>query len=118
MPSCNCVTVAVYCVIALFLTANYRADKILFNALMHDTVNTGLYRISNLRQEFSIFQHSEWMDQVVTGNCKEMCYEGVHWFDVAHEVGFANVVKWLHLVQHGDKPFRYVVMTQMCQGFG
>ena len=33
-----------------------RDDKlkwILFNAIMHGTVNTGLYRISNLRREFS-----------------------------------------------------------------
>jgi len=33
-----------------------RDDKlkwILFNAIMHDTVNTGLYRISNLRREFN-----------------------------------------------------------------
>jgi len=47
--SCNCVTVAVYCVIALLLIGNCTEDRILFNALMHGTVNTGLYRISNLR---------------------------------------------------------------------
>jgi len=47
--SCICVTVAVYCVIALLLIGNCTEDGILFNALMHGTVNTGLYRISNLR---------------------------------------------------------------------
>jgi len=47
--SCNCVTVAVYYVIALLLIRNCPEDRILFNALMHGTVNTGLYRISNLR---------------------------------------------------------------------
>jgi len=46
---CNCVRVAVYCVIALLLTGNCPEDRMLFNALMHGTVNTGLYRISNLR---------------------------------------------------------------------
>jgi hypothetical protein len=59
--SCNCVTVVVYCVIALLLIGNCTEDRILFNALMHGTVNTGLYRISNLRREFSIFQHSDWI---------------------------------------------------------
>jgi len=43
------VRVAVYCVIALLLTGNCPEDRMLFNALMHGTVNTGLYRISNLR---------------------------------------------------------------------
>jgi len=47
--SCNCVTVAVYCVNALLLIGNCHEDSILFNALMHGTVNTGLYRISNIR---------------------------------------------------------------------
>jgi hypothetical protein len=42
MLSCNCVTVAVYCVIALLLIGNCPEDRILFNALMHDSVNTGL----------------------------------------------------------------------------
>ena len=36
------VTVAVYCVIALLLIGNCHEDRILFNALMHGTVNTGL----------------------------------------------------------------------------
>ena len=61
MISCDCVTVAVYCVIALLLIGNCPEDRILFNALMHGTVNTGLYRISNLGWEFSFFQHSEWI---------------------------------------------------------
>ena len=43
--SCNCVTVAVYCVIALLLIRNCPEDRILINAIMHGTVNTGLYRI-------------------------------------------------------------------------
>ena len=47
--SCNCVTVALYSVIALLLIGNCREDRILFNALMHGIVNTGLYGISNLR---------------------------------------------------------------------
>ena len=47
--NCNCVIVAVYCVIALLLIGNCTEDRILFNALMHGTVNTGLYGISNLR---------------------------------------------------------------------
>lgn len=47
--SCNCVRVAVYCVIALLLIGNCPEDRILFNALMHGTFNTGLYRISNIR---------------------------------------------------------------------
>jgi len=47
--SCNCVRVAVFCVIALLLIGNCPEDGILSNALMHGTVNTGLYRISNLR---------------------------------------------------------------------
>ena len=46
---CNCVRVAVYCVIDLLLIGNCPEDRILFNALMHGTVNTSLYRISNLR---------------------------------------------------------------------
>ena len=46
--NCNCVTVAVYCVIALLLIGNCRENSILFNALMHGTINTSLYRISNL----------------------------------------------------------------------
>ena len=32
-------------------------DRILFNALMCCAVNTGLYRISELRQEFIMFHH-------------------------------------------------------------
>jgi hypothetical protein len=47
--SCNSVGVAIYCVIALLLNGNCPEDGILSNALMHGTVNTGLYRISNLR---------------------------------------------------------------------
>ena len=48
--SCNCVVrVAVCCVIALLLIGNCPEDRVLFNALMHGTVNTGLYRTSNLR---------------------------------------------------------------------
>ena len=47
--NCNCVTVAVYCVIALLPIGYCREDRILFNALMHGTVNTGLYGNSNLR---------------------------------------------------------------------
>jgi len=47
--SCNCVRVAVYCVIALLLVGNCPEDMILFNAVMHGTVNIGLYRTSNLR---------------------------------------------------------------------
>jgi len=43
--SCNCVTVAVYCVIALLLMANCPEDRILLNALMHVTDNTSLQRI-------------------------------------------------------------------------
>jgi len=31
------------------------------------------------------------VDQVVTGNCKEMGYEGVHWIGVAH----AQIWKWV-----------------------
>ena len=38
----NCVTVEVYCVIALLLIGNCREDRILCNALMHGTVNTSL----------------------------------------------------------------------------
>ena len=34
---------------------------ILFNAQMHVTVNTGIYRIPNLRLELFIFQHSKWI---------------------------------------------------------
>jgi hypothetical protein len=30
------------------------------------------------------------------------------------EVGFTNAVKKLHLVQRGDKTFRYFRMTLMC----
>jgi len=56
---CNCVTVEGYRVIALLVIGNCREDRILFNALMHGTVNTSLCRISNLSREFSIFQHSE-----------------------------------------------------------
>jgi len=48
VPSCNCIAVAVYCVIGLLLIGNCPEDRILFYALMHGTVNTGLYRISNL----------------------------------------------------------------------
>ena len=33
------------------------------------------------------------------------------------EVGFANVVKKLYLVQRGDNTFRYFRMTQICQDF-
>jgi len=40
--SCNCVRVAVYCVIALLLIGNCPADWILSNALKHGIVNTGL----------------------------------------------------------------------------
>jgi len=47
--SCNCVIAAVYCVIALLLVGNCPKDRILFNAVMHGTVNTGLSRTSNLR---------------------------------------------------------------------
>jgi hypothetical protein len=47
--SCNCVIAAVYCVVALLLFGNCPEDRILFNAEMHVTVNTGLYRTSNLR---------------------------------------------------------------------
>ena len=47
--SYNCVRVAIYCVIALLLVGNCLEDRILFNAVMHCTVNTGLYRTSNLR---------------------------------------------------------------------
>jgi len=35
------------------------------------------------------------------------------WSDT--KVGFANAVKKLHLVQQGDKAFRYFRMTQICQ---
>ena len=38
VPSCNCITVAVYCVIGLLLIGNCPEDRILFNALMHGTV--------------------------------------------------------------------------------
>ena len=34
---------------------------------------------------------AQWVDQVVTGNCKEMCYEGVHWIGVAHD----QMWKWI-----------------------
>ena len=47
--SCNCVRVAVYCVIALLLLGNCPEDRILFNAVMHGSVKTGLSRTSNLR---------------------------------------------------------------------
>jgi hypothetical protein len=47
--SCNCVRVAVYCVIALLLIGNCPEDRILSNAQTHGTVNTNIYRISNLR---------------------------------------------------------------------
>ena len=40
--SCNCVGVAVYCVIALLLFGNCPEDRILFSALVHVTVNRGL----------------------------------------------------------------------------
>ena len=40
--SCNCVRVAVYCVVALLLIGNCPKDRILSNSLMHGTVKTGL----------------------------------------------------------------------------
>jgi hypothetical protein len=61
VKSWNCVRVAVYCVVALLLIGNCPEDRILSKALMHGTFNRGLYRTSNLRLEFSIFQHSEWI---------------------------------------------------------
>jgi len=47
--SFKCVRVAVYCKIALLLFGNCPEDRILFNAVMHGTVNIGLIRTSNLR---------------------------------------------------------------------
>ena len=43
-------------------------DRIPFNAQMHDTVNTGLYRITDLRFEFIMFQYSKrirWLQGIV-----------------------------------------------------
>jgi hypothetical protein len=40
--SCNCVRVAVYCVIALLLVGNCPEDGILCNALMHGTFKKSL----------------------------------------------------------------------------
>ena len=40
--SCKYVRVTIYCVIALLLIGNCPEDRILFNALMHGTVNIGL----------------------------------------------------------------------------
>ena len=47
VKSCNCVRVAVYCVVALLLIGNFPEDRILSKALMHGTFNRGLYRTSN-----------------------------------------------------------------------
>ena len=49
MINFNSVRVAVSCVNALLLIGNCPEDRNLFNALMHVTVNKGLYSISNLK---------------------------------------------------------------------
>jgi len=51
------------------------------------------------------------VDQVVTGNCKEMCYEGVHWIGVAHD----QMKKWVLKTCYNswDKTYMYFKMTQM-----
>jgi hypothetical protein len=48
---------------------------------------------------------------VVTGNCKEMCYEGVHWIGVAHD----RIWKWVLQICYnpGEKTIMYFRMTQM-----
>ena len=55
------------------------------------------------------------MDQVVTGNCKEMGCEDVHWIHVAHD----QIRKWVLQTCYiaGDKIFMYFRMTQMGQDF-
>jgi NADH:ubiquinone oxidoreductase subunit E len=44
----------------------------------------------------------------------KMC-TGVMCLIIGYESGFSNVVKKLHLLQPGDKSFRYFRMTQICQ---
>jgi len=87
---CNCVTVAVYCVIALLLIGNCHEDRILFNAIMHGTVNTGHYQISNLRWKFSNFQHSEWIRwlQGIVKRCVMKVCTGLVWLMIRCGSGF------------------------------
>ena len=45
-----------------------RIDRILFNVQMHGSDNTGLYRVSDLKGESSMFQHSKrirWLQRIV-----------------------------------------------------
>ena len=90
--SCNCVTIAVYCVIDLLLIGNCHEDRIVFNALMQGTVNTGLYRISNLRWEFIIFQHSKWiswLQGIVKRWVMKVC-TGLVWLMIRYGSGFCK----------------------------
>ena len=72
MISCNCVKVAVYCVIALLLVGNFPEDRILSKALMHDTVNTIFTRLQ-------IFGESSLFTSVGSGSggYREMETEGL-----------------------------------------
>jgi len=93
--SCNCVRVAVYCVIALLLVANCPEDRILLNAVMHVTVNTSLYRTSNLRWEFSIFHHSEWiwwLQEIGKMRVMKIC-TGFMWLVIRYRSGFCKLSK-------------------------
>ena len=80
------------CVIALLLIGNCSEGRILFNALMHGTVNTGLYRIWNLRWGFSIFQHSEWirwLQGIVKRSVMKVCI-GLVWLMIRYGSGFCK----------------------------
>ena len=61
----NCVRVAFVCLISLLVIGNSPEYRILFTAQMHCIVNTGVYRILNLRWEICIFQDSEWIIYLV-----------------------------------------------------
>jgi len=46
-------------------------------------LSTPVFTGFQISDENSVFITT--VDQVVTGNYKEMCYEGVHWIGVAHD---------------------------------
>ena len=67
--------------------------RILFNAIIHAPVNTGLYGISNLRWEFSMFQHSKrirWLQGIVKRWVMKVCTVFM-WLMIRYRSGFCKI---------------------------
>jgi len=67
-------------------------DKILFNEIMHSTVKTGLYGISNLRWDFSMFQHSKrirWLQVIIKMWVIKVCTRFM-WLMIRYGSGFCK----------------------------